>query len=47
MSSVYTHEVFKKFQIEVLGLPCHTKKKEDGQVTSFRIKDFQKMKTLL
>lgn len=37
MTRIYMHEVFEKFQIEVLGLSeCHlTKENEDGQITSF------------
>ncbi|KAK2420433.1 FRS (FAR1 Related Sequences) transcription factor family [Trifolium repens] len=44
MSMIYTHEVFKKFQVEVLGLSgCHiVKEHKDNQVTTFEIFDFQK-----
>lgn len=41
-SLVYTHEIFKKFQVEVLGAAaCHLKKeKEDEQSKTFAVKDF-------
>jgi hypothetical protein len=43
MSLIYTHEVFKKFQIEVLGLSgCRLmKENKDSQITTFEILDFQ------
>lgn len=43
MSLVYTHEVFKKFQVEVLGAAaCHLKKeKEDETSTAYTVKDFE------
>jgi hypothetical protein len=42
MSMIYTHEVFKKFQVEITGLSgCHLRKRnEDSQLTSFTIFDF-------
>ncbi|OMO78115.1 hypothetical protein COLO4_24837 [Corchorus olitorius] len=34
MSHVYTHEIFKKFQVEVLGAAaCHLKKENDDQMS--------------
>jgi hypothetical protein len=43
MSLIYTHEVFKKFQTEVLGLSgCRLmKENKDSQITTFDILDFQ------
>ncbi|PKI46558.1 hypothetical protein CRG98_033049 [Punica granatum] len=43
MAAVYTHEVFRKFQAEILGaVACHPRKEsKDGRVTSFRVQDFQ------
>lgn len=43
MSLVYTHEVFKKFQDEVLGAAaCHLKKESVVErVTTFSVKDFE------
>ncbi|GAU46502.1 hypothetical protein TSUD_285840 [Trifolium subterraneum] len=43
MSLIYTNEVFKKFQIEVLGLSgCRLlKENKDSQITTFEILDFQ------
>ncbi|KAM1138249.1 hypothetical protein ACFX14_036042 [Malus domestica] len=42
MATVYTHAVFKKFQVEVLGVvACHPKKEtEDGLIKTFRVQDF-------
>ncbi|XP_010254494.1 PREDICTED: protein FAR1-RELATED SEQUENCE 4-like isoform X2 [Nelumbo nucifera] len=42
MSTIYTHEIFKKFQVEVLGIvSCQVRKdKEDGTTTVFRVEDF-------
>ncbi|KAE8734752.1 Protein FAR1-RELATED SEQUENCE 4 [Hibiscus syriacus] len=42
ISLVYTHEVFKKFQVEVLGAAaCHLKKEnEDQMLTTYSVKDF-------
>uniref|UniRef100_A0A7N0TUD7 Protein FAR1-RELATED SEQUENCE n=2 Tax=Kalanchoe fedtschenkoi TaxID=63787 RepID=A0A7N0TUD7_KALFE len=39
---VYTHEIFKKFQIEVLGAAaCHLKKENDyGTIATYSVKDF-------
>jgi hypothetical protein len=44
MSKVYTHEVFKKFQVEVLGAGgCYSKEvNEDNTTRTFKVEDFQK-----
>ncbi|KAG8649126.1 protein FAR-RED IMPAIRED RESPONSE 1 isoform X2 [Manihot esculenta] len=44
MSMVYTHAIFKKFQVEVLGVVgCHPKKeREDGTNVTFRVQDCEK-----
>ncbi|CAI9090166.1 OLC1v1024888C13 [Oldenlandia corymbosa var. corymbosa] len=44
MSTIYTHVIFKKFQVEVLGVVgCHPKKEtEDGTETTFRVDDCEK-----
>ncbi|CAK9176475.1 unnamed protein product [Ilex paraguariensis] len=44
MSTVYTHAIFKKFQVEVLGVVgCHPKKEsEDGPNITFRVDDCEK-----
>ncbi|KMT05499.1 hypothetical protein BVRB_7g176230 [Beta vulgaris subsp. vulgaris] len=43
MAWVYTHEIFKKFQVEVLGAAaCHLKKeKEDSTGITYTVKDFE------
>ncbi|KAK9273063.1 hypothetical protein L1049_017870 [Liquidambar formosana] len=43
MSSVYTHEIFKKFQVEVLGAAaCHLKKENEVETTvTYSVKDFE------
>ena len=43
LSLIYTHEVFKKFQVEVLGAAaCHLKKEnEDETSTTYTVKDFE------
>ncbi|XP_010250357.1 PREDICTED: protein FAR-RED IMPAIRED RESPONSE 1-like [Nelumbo nucifera] len=43
MSTTYTTEVFKKFQVEVLEIvSCQVRKeKEDGTTTTFKVKDFE------
>lgn len=43
LSIVYTHEIFKKFQVEVLGAAaCHLKiEKEDGNSITYVVKDFE------
>lgn len=40
---VYTHEIFKKFQVEVLGAAaCHLKKEKDNETgVTYAIKDFE------
>lgn len=44
LSTVYTHAIFKKFQVEVLGVVgCHPKKEsEDGTTSTFRVQDCEK-----
>lgn len=46
---VYTHEIFKKFQVEVLGAAaCHLKKeKEDEATTTYTVKDFEENQDFL
>lgn len=43
MAALYTHAVFKKFQVEVLGVvACHPKKEsEDRELKVFRVQDFE------
>lgn len=43
MSLVYTHEIFKKFQVEVLGAAaCHLKKEHgDERAAKYTVKDFE------
>ncbi|KAA8522660.1 hypothetical protein F0562_009178 [Nyssa sinensis] len=43
MSLVYTHEIFKKFQVEVLGAAaCHLKKEREDETTiTYAVKDFE------
>ncbi|KAK6919809.1 MULE transposase domain [Dillenia turbinata] len=43
MSKVYTHQMFRKFQVEVLGMTaCHPHKvMEDGTTVSFQVDDFE------
>ncbi|KAL4586823.1 hypothetical protein LXL04_011467 [Taraxacum kok-saghyz] len=47
MSNVYTHTIFKKFQVEVLGVVgCHPKKhREDGPTVSYTVSDCEKDET--
>ncbi|KAK6919810.1 Zinc finger, SWIM-type [Dillenia turbinata] len=44
MSTIYTHAIFKKFQVEVLGVVgCHPKREsEDGTKVTFRVVDCEK-----
>ncbi|TXG57744.1 hypothetical protein EZV62_015573 [Acer yangbiense] len=44
VSGVYTHAVFKRFQVEVLGaVACHPKQEsQDETSTIFRVQDFEK-----
>lgn len=43
MSIIYTHEIFKKFQVEVMGIvSCHAKlEKRDGSTFTFSVRDFE------
>lgn len=43
MAALYTHAVFKKFQVEVLGVvACHPKKESvDGETEVFKVQDFE------
>ncbi|KAM7505672.1 hypothetical protein LguiB_004576 [Lonicera macranthoides] len=43
MVTIYTHAIFKKFQVEVLGVvACHPKKdNEDGATELFKVQDFE------
>ncbi|WCJ28743.1 FAR1-related sequence 1 [Euphorbia peplus] len=43
MANIYTHAIFKKFQIEVLGaVACHPRKEcEDGETRTFTVQDFE------
>ncbi|KAK9268185.1 hypothetical protein L1049_010627 [Liquidambar formosana] len=43
MATMYTHAIFKKFQVEVLGVvACHPKKEsEDGASITYRVQDFE------
>ncbi|XP_024030159.1 protein FAR-RED IMPAIRED RESPONSE 1 isoform X2 [Morus notabilis] len=43
MAAIYTHAIFKKFQVEVLGVvACHPRKEtEDGEIKTFRVQDFE------
>ncbi|KAL2897555.1 Protein FAR-RED IMPAIRED RESPONSE 1 [Bienertia sinuspersici] len=47
MSTIYTHAIFKKFQVEVLGVVgCHPKKEgEDGSSVTYRVEDCEKDET--
>ncbi|KNA07785.1 hypothetical protein SOVF_168680 [Spinacia oleracea] len=47
MSTIYTHAIFKKFQVEVLGVVgCHPKKDgEDGTSITYRVDDCEKDET--
>ncbi|PKI60211.1 hypothetical protein CRG98_019399 [Punica granatum] len=49
MSLVYTHEIFKKFQVEVLGAAaCHLKKEnEDERAATYVVKDFEENQNYL
>ncbi|XP_022136406.1 protein FAR-RED ELONGATED HYPOCOTYL 3 [Momordica charantia] len=44
VSGLYTHAVFKKFQVEVLGaVACHPKReKQDEKSITYRVQDFEK-----
>ncbi|XP_057511652.1 protein FAR-RED IMPAIRED RESPONSE 1-like [Actinidia eriantha] len=43
MATIYTHAIFKKFQVEVLGVvACHPKKESgDGANITFKVQDFE------
>ncbi|KAK3000880.1 hypothetical protein RJ639_022426 [Escallonia herrerae] len=43
MAKMYTHAVFKKFQVEVLGVvACHPRKEnDDGTTMTFKVQDFE------
>lgn len=43
MVTMYTHAIFKKFQVEVLGVvACHPRKEsEDGPTKIFKVQDFE------
>nr|GMC52828.1 protein FAR-RED IMPAIRED RESPONSE 1 isoform X1 [Ipomoea batatas] len=43
MAALYTHAIFKKFQIEVLGVvACHPKRESgNGEAATFRVQDFE------
>lgn len=49
MAATYTHAVFKKFQVEVLGVvACHPRKEsEDGDIQSFKVQDFVENRDLI
>ncbi|CAL1385904.1 unnamed protein product [Linum trigynum] len=49
MSTVYTHTIFKKFQVEVLGVVgCHPKREgEDGSTVTYRVQDCEKDESFL
>uniref|UniRef100_A0A803KWX6 Protein FAR1-RELATED SEQUENCE n=1 Tax=Chenopodium quinoa TaxID=63459 RepID=A0A803KWX6_CHEQI len=44
MSTLYTHAMFKKFQVEVLGaVACHPKReRQDELIITFKVQDFEK-----
>ncbi|XWS40470.1 hypothetical protein CRYUN_Cryun18bG0142700 [Craigia yunnanensis] len=44
MAPLYTHAIFKKFQVEVLGgIACHPRKEsEEGGTITFKVQDFEK-----
>ncbi|CAH9071767.1 unnamed protein product [Cuscuta europaea] len=42
LSQIYTHEIFKKFQVEVLGAAaCHLKKEKGDMTMTYAVKDFE------
>ncbi|CAA2966309.1 FAR-RED IMPAIRED RESPONSE 1 isoform X1 [Olea europaea subsp. europaea] len=49
MSSIFTHTIFKKFQVEVLGvIGCHPKKEsENGTHITFRVNDCEKTENFM
>ncbi|KAH9618405.1 hypothetical protein KSS87_022842 [Heliosperma pusillum] len=44
MSTIYTHAVFKKFQVEILGaVACHPKRESQAdETTTFKVRDLEK-----
>ncbi|XP_059625140.1 protein FAR1-RELATED SEQUENCE 2-like isoform X2 [Cornus florida] len=49
MSTVYTHAIFKKFQVEVLGIvSCNLQKESEDQTTAtFRVDDFEEQQNFI
>ncbi|XP_010260560.1 PREDICTED: protein FAR-RED IMPAIRED RESPONSE 1 isoform X2 [Nelumbo nucifera] len=49
MSTIYTHAIFRKFQVEVLGVvACHPKmEKEDETTITYRVQDFEEQQDFL
>ncbi|XP_030550658.1 protein FAR-RED IMPAIRED RESPONSE 1 [Rhodamnia argentea] len=49
MAATYTHAVFKKFQVEVVGVvACHPRQEsEDGDIRSFKVQDFEENRDLI
>ncbi|XP_057971370.1 protein FAR-RED IMPAIRED RESPONSE 1-like isoform X1 [Malania oleifera] len=49
MAALYTHAIFKKFQVEVLGVvACHPKKEsEDGANVTYKVQDFEENQDFL
>nr|XP_043623414.1 protein FAR-RED IMPAIRED RESPONSE 1 isoform X2 [Erigeron canadensis] len=49
MSSIYTHAIFKKFQVEVLGVAgCHPKtEQEDESITIYKVDDREKTESFM
>uniref|UniRef100_A0A1J3D8E6 Protein FAR1-RELATED SEQUENCE n=1 Tax=Noccaea caerulescens TaxID=107243 RepID=A0A1J3D8E6_NOCCA len=51
MAEIYTREMFKKFQVEVLGgVACHPKKEneeEEGNKNTFRVQDYEQNRAFL
>ncbi|XP_019193967.1 PREDICTED: protein FAR1-RELATED SEQUENCE 4 isoform X2 [Ipomoea nil] len=42
LSLIYTHEIFKKFQVEVLGVAaCHLRKEKDDTTMTYAVKDIE------
>lgn len=43
MATLYTHAIFRKFQVEVLGVvACHPRKEsEEGSTKTFKVQDFE------
>ncbi|XP_071736502.1 protein FAR-RED IMPAIRED RESPONSE 1 isoform X2 [Rutidosis leptorrhynchoides] len=49
MSCVYTHTIFKRFQIEALGVVgCHVKTEpEDGSISIYTVNDYEKIEKFM